>query len=82
MPDFDIRKSINGGLSFKELFIEIILISISVFLAFRWNAYIGEVINLFLPEGSSIIGKGIINIVITFILVWVAFKIVKREAKP
>lgn len=65
MPDFDIRKA-NG---FKSTFVELIFIAVSFFLAQRWNGYITEVINAIFPEGSGIIVKGILNILITLFMV-------------
>lgn len=79
MPDFDIRKT-NG--SFGDTIKLLISVAISFFLAQRWNGYISEIITKFFPEGNSILEKGLINLMITFIMIIIVMKLFGKEKKP
>jgi hypothetical protein len=79
MVDFDIEKSTRNGLSFRNVFIDIIIFAISVFLGFSWKDLFTEVIQTWLPEGHNLGEKIAIMIFITVLMTLFAWKLIKKK---
>jgi hypothetical protein len=79
MPDFDLEKSTREGLSFRNIFIDIIVFAISVFLGFSWKDLFTEIIQAYMPEGHNLIEKTFIMFLITIIMAWIAWRLIKKK---
>ena len=77
--DFDIRKATKQGLSFRKVFIELLVIAVGLFLANRWNTTMTEIIVTYFPAGEKLFEKIIFNGIITFVLVGIVFFILKWD---
>lgn len=73
MAEVDLNKHIEKGLNFRNLFIDLMVTSVGVFIAFYWKDLLGETITTFMPHGSNIIQKFLIGITITVSLVVIVY---------
>jgi Na+-transporting NADH:ubiquinone oxidoreductase subunit NqrD len=79
MPDFDLEKEIQNGISFRKIFKSIIVYSISIFLGFTYKDLFTEVIQSFMPEGHNLVEKMIITGIVTIVLVAFAYELMKGK---
>jgi len=79
MPDFDLEKQVQNGISFKKIFKSIIIYSISIFLGFTWKGIFDEVIQSFMPQGHNLIEKIFITFVVTILMVVFAYELMKGK---
>jgi glycerol uptake facilitator-like aquaporin len=73
MVDFDLKKSMGEKLSFKAVFIELLVYSFSLFLALQWSELVKDTLNTIFPAGSNLINKFMINGITTVIIVLFIF---------
>lgn len=79
MPDFDLNKQFDDGLSFKRIFRNILVYSISLFVAFYWQGLLNEIITTYIPKGTGLSAKIGIGVVVTIFMVGFAYMIVRRN---
>lgn len=75
----EFKDIMKDGLSFRKIFVEIIVLAISVFLGFRWQSFIAEMITEYFPVGTGLGEKFGINVALTFFLVYVAYMLMNAE---
>lgn len=79
MVDFNIKDTLKDGLSFKKVFGELLLYSISLFLAFMWKSLFDETMAFYIPAGQGLPQKFIINIFVTVIFVSAIYFYLHKE---
>ena len=81
MPDFDLNKQFDDGFSFSKIFRNILVYSISIFVAFYWQQFFNEIITAYIPTGTGFMMKFAIGLGVTVIMVGGAYVLVRRNKK-
>lgn len=69
MAELDLRKHIQDGISFKRIFLDIIIISVGLYLSLYWKDRTSEILDIVIPHAQGITGRIIVGAVITVLLV-------------
>jgi len=79
MPDFDIKKQLEDGLSFTKIIINVLTYSGSLFLGFYWSTLFNEAIATLLPDSHGIAQKAFIGLVVTVFFTIGFYGLIKYE---
>ena len=79
--DLELRKALENGLSFRKIFMEIVIYAISIFLGFYWKDQFTEIIQTYWPAGHGLINKITLGIILTVVLVLVVYLVLWLEKK-